>query len=125
MIEPAGAEVVLDALLGTGDPSEYEVALSSLDPDDGWSEINHASYDRVTVGNSSSDWSDVSDQEKMNETEVQFPAATGDWGHVRGVGLYDPISGERVLRGRVVPPRRVRNGDMPRFSVGTMVVRVR
>jgi len=125
MLEQPGAKVVLNTLLGSGDPSEWEVALSSEDPDDGWSEITGGSYERVTIGNTEDEWSDVSDQEKMNEAAVMFPTATSNWGRIRAIGLYDPSTGERKMRGRVIPPRSVRDGDTPRFAIGTMVIRAR
>ena len=63
------------------------------------------------------------DSTGANSAQINFPAATADWGTVIGAGIYDAVtSGRFMYFGTLSTSRTIRNGDTFRFDVGNLKV---
>jgi hypothetical protein len=131
---------VLDAMLGAGATllgGSLEVALSTADPledGSGLAEPSGNGYARVSVNNDGAQWGAASTGGdgkglKDNLATITFPAASGgawglishwaiiDGGNVKIKGLVDNGSG-------VATPRQVNDGDIFRFPVGNLRIKL-
>ena len=53
-----------------------------------------------------------------NDADVNFPAATGDWGNIVGVGLFDAATLGNLLCLKTISTKAVNNLDTARFQAG-------
>lgn len=75
------------------------------------------SYARVQKNS----WPAASGAAVSNDTEVAFPEATGDWGTVAGIGVYDsgPGTGGNLLAyGALTASKPVPSGVQAKFPIG-------
>jgi len=101
-------------------PASVYVALFTTDPTDAGSgtEVSGGSYARVaaTFGAPSGGVS-------TNSGTVSFPTATGSWGSVTHMGIYDASSaGNLLFHGALTVPKTVGNGDTVTFAIGSLSV---
>lgn len=109
---------LLDHALGTRQytmPSQVYVALLDARGD----ELSGNSYARVSV-----DFTATTTGGQASPTStVRFPQASGDWGTVRSVALYDAsTSGNVLFQEDLTVERTVLNGDTFQFATDRLIV---
>ena len=104
-------------------PTIY-VGLSTADPGDNAAALAEPSgngYARVET--SASDWAAASGGSKANAAAITFPEASGSWGTVTYVCLFDAAtSGNLLASGALTEGLAITNGQTPRFSIGALTV---
>ena len=104
---------ILDHLFGKGvysPPSIYVALIGGV-------EISGNGYARVSTV--PADWTISSGGAISNVNKISFPTATGDWGLILEVALYDAISGGNELaNGFSVPPQNVTDGKIFSIAAG-------
>lgn len=120
---------VLDALFGASAlsvPGTWYVGLLTALPSDdgtGGTEVAGGSYARVAVLNTVGNFPAAAGGQKSNGAAIVFPTASGSWGTIVGVGLWDTASGGTPrLFGLLDASRAVITGDDFRFQVGTLAL---
>lgn len=86
------------------------------------SEVVGGSYSRqpVTYSRSGSEPTVMS-----NDTIIEFPVASADWGVVTHVGIWDSaVGGNMVARKDIDTPKDIKIGDVSRFLVGELTVAI-
>ena len=117
---------VLDHLFGKGvyNPPTIWVGLSTADPLDdesGLAEPSGNNYARVET--SGSDWDAASGGATANATAITFPAASGSWGTVTHICLFDASSAGNLLASVALDSSQaVTTDQIPRFSAGEIDV---
>ena len=113
--------IVLDWLFST----IKWVGLSTADPTDdgsGLAEPSGNAYARVEVP--SSYWGDAADGTISNTTAITFPRATGSWGTVTHVVIWDHASDNDpshiVASGALDDSLAITSGIQSRFAAGTL-----
>lgn len=91
---------ILDAMLGSGSPTNWYVGLTSANPNDdgtGFVEPVGAGYARVLVVNSVGNWPAATTTAgrtvKKNGAKITWPNPTGAWGNIVGWGLFLALTG--------------------------------
>lgn len=113
----------LDHILGTSSstsPSDVYVALYTSDPgrDDSGTEVSEGGYSRQTVTFTSS-----TDGSSSSDVEVEFGAATEDWGSITHMALHaDSSASDLILFGSLDTSRTVNEDDFLRFESGNITV---
>ena len=116
------------------------IALFTTNPsnDNGGSavEVSGNNYIRANVAASLSGWtgtqggsgavSSGSSGFANNASAITFQAPTGDWGVVRGFGMYDSFTGGNLLfYGALTIPKTINNGDAaPSFAANTLCIQI-
>jgi len=109
--------------------TDLYVGLSSSDPLDDSSGVSEPTtgkgYARVkTTDGSSTSWQvvDATGTTVDNSVQIEFPAATEDWGDLAYGVLYSgSTSGSSVLAsGSLTTSKSIASGDIARFSAGSM-----
>lgn len=58
-----------------------------------------------------------------NDATVQWPVATGSWGTISGVALFDdPVSGNALAQGTLGTPKAIDTSDVLRFTSGSLAL---
>lgn len=121
----AVANAVLDSLLGTTGilPGTVYVGLLLGPPASngtGVTEPVGGSYARQASVNNGTNWPAASARLKTHAFDITFPVATGNWGLITHVGIFDAISaGNLKLFGALAIPRNIVTTDQFRFLAGT------
>lgn len=99
-LTPTAANSVLDLMFGSGRatsfPATYYLALfttATVPTSSGGTEPSGNAYARVAVTNNDTNFPAASGGTKANATSVIWPTASGSWGTVGYVGLYNAASG--------------------------------
>jgi hypothetical protein len=105
-------------------PATLYFALFTTAPTDtgGGIEVTGTGYTRASSTNNTSNWSNATSGSKTNATQITFPAATGTWGSVNAIGIFDASTGGNLLFWTTIPPRAVVSGDVPRFAPGGVTI---
>lgn len=117
---------VLDHILGGADytrPANVYYALYTAGPTDagGGTQVTGNNYARVEVANNSTNFPASSSGQKQNGAIITFPTATGAWGTVSHVGIFDAASGGNLLMHAALSSTKViENGDTPSWPVGAL-----
>ena len=87
-------------------------------------EASGGSYARVAVAAANWGQNPAGGSVVQNNATVTFPAATGSWGTITGIGLYDASSsGNLLFAGPVEPGLNVTTGSVPvTFLAGQIIV---
>lgn len=125
MLVDAVANAVLDRLLGdTAGPIgavAYIGLLLALPNADGTgvSEPVGNAYSRVAVANNATQWPTAVARVKQHANDITFPTATGTWGTLGWVGVFDAVSGGNLrIFDALTVPRLIVNTDTYRFLAG-------
>lgn len=100
-------------------PTAWYIALFTTDPTDAGTgtEVSGGSYARKTVAFS------VTGDTATNSATVTFPTATGDWGTIGWIGIYDAsTSGNLLFHGAVAVAKSILNGDTFQISSGNLSI---
>ena len=86
-------------------------------------EVTGGSYDRVSKTNNTTNFATVGDNvAKVNSNDIQFPAASANWGTITYTGCFDgnaKTSGDNLLLwADLTASRVVNNGDTAKFATG-------
>ncbi len=101
-------------------PSSFHVALFTSAPSDtgGGTEVSGGSYARQTT---TFNVSGTSPTEATNAAAIEYPTATGDYGTVVAVGVFDASSGGNLLAyASLTASKTVATGDVFRFDAGAL-----
>lgn len=80
-------------------PATVYMAAFTATPSDsgGGTEATGGSYARVSITNNTTNWPNSSGGTKSNGTAITFPTASGSWGTIVAVGLFDASSSGNLL----------------------------
>lgn len=115
---------VMDHLFGKGSytPPTIHVGLSTADPLDtaaGLAEPVGNGYARVQT--SEANWNASSGGLIDNAAVLTFPEATGSWGTITHVALFDAATaGNMLSHGSLAVSKLISSGDTPRFPIGDL-----
>lgn len=116
----------IDHITGKGAytaPTCY-LGLSTADPGEdasGLSEPSGNGYARVET--EASDWNAASSGSTTNAADISFPAATGSWGTITHVALFDAASGGNMLAsGELDSPQAITADQIARFTAGDLTL---
>ena len=118
---------VLDQLFGATAytaPATLHFELFTQAPSDavGGAPVSGNGYARASYANTPSNWPNAANGTKSNASQITFPAATGNWGAVVAIGIFDAPSGGQLLFWTTIPSRQVVSGDVPRFAAGGVTI---
>jgi hypothetical protein len=102
-------------------PSTLYVALYTSAPSDtgGGTEVSGGAYARQTAAFT------VTGNEASNTSAIEYPTATGDYGTVVAVGVFDALtSGNLLAYGNLTTSKTVSTGDVFRFNAGAIDITV-
>lgn len=100
-------------------PTAWYVALFTDDPTDAGTgtEVSGGSYARTAVTFT------VSGDTASNSGAVEFPEATGSWGTITHIGIYDAsTSGNLIAHAALTASKAIASGDILRFPIGELDV---
>jgi hypothetical protein len=125
-------DAALDHIFGGPDYTRVAtlyIGLSTSDPGEaaaGLAEPSGGSYARVALVNSSNNWDAAASGVKRNTGAITFPEATGSWGNVNYVAIWDnPTStgaGAFLGSGALGTAKNVVTGDTPRFQANSLSI---
>jgi hypothetical protein len=97
-----GENKVLDAYFGQSPapPSTFHFAAFTVMPDEagaGGVEPSGNGYERAAFGNNSTNFPAASGSQKANAVAILWPAATGSWGTILGIGIYDAATDGNLI----------------------------
>lgn len=109
---------------GTFTPPTVYVGLSTADPTvDGSGVVEPSGNGYARVETSAADWNAASSQAKTNANAITFPAATGSWGTVAYVVLYDAASGGNFLGyGALDSSESISTDQIARFAAAALSI---
>lgn len=59
----------------------------------------------------------------VNSTDIVFPTATGDWGSITHIGIYDSLtSGNLLFHGALSATKIILTGDVFKFASGALSI---
>ena len=107
-------------------PATIYVGLSSSLPTDSGGNITEPSgngYARVAVTNNTTNWPVTSTGSKTNGVPITFASATGAWGSVSYVVLFDSLtSGNFLAQGTLSTSKSPTAGDVLSYGTGTLTI---
>lgn len=109
---------LIDHLLGSGTytkPSSLELALYIGDPAQGGVEVDGTDYARQTITFT------IDGGTAENNTSIEFPQATEEWGVVTHIVVFDE-SGNNLVSAELTDSLDIGVGDIPRFASGGISV---
>lgn len=87
----------------------------------GGTEVAGGSYARVAVTNDATNWPNAVAGAKSNALALTFAQATGSWGTVTYVGIFDALTGGNLQDfAPLTASKTVQNGDVVQFGVGSL-----
>ena len=101
-------------------PTNIYVSLHTADPQDDASgaEVSGGSYARTAVTMGA-----PTNGSGTNSADVQFPQATGDWGTVTHIGIWDATtSGNMLFHTPLDTSKNITTGDVFKIASGSLTV---
>jgi len=101
-------------------PANIDVSLHTADPTDDASgaEVSGGSYARTAVTMGA-----PTNGSGTNSADVQFPQATGDWGTVTHIGIWDATSsGNMLFHTPLDTSKNITTGDVFKIASGSLTV---
>ena len=106
-------------------PGTLYVGLYTAAPTDagGGTEVSGNSYARVAGTANTSNWANSTAGATSNSNAITFPQASGSWGTVVALGIFDAsTSGNLLAWADLTTSKLVGNGDTPSFAAGDLDV---
>ena len=106
-------------------PGSLYLGLFTTAPDvsAGGVECSGNGYARARFSNAPGSWAEAAAGQKTLATCVGFPVASGSWGTVTAIGLFDASSGGNLWAWRPVSPTfAVSSGELAVVEAGDLVV---
>jgi hypothetical protein len=125
-ITDAAELLMLDWINGVGTPTRpttpLKVALYTVAPNQetmaGGTEVSGGSYARTNVT-----FTAASAGASANTADVEFPAATGSWGTIVAMAIFDSAGSPVALwSGAVSPNKTIDSGDTFRIPAGQLTL---
>lgn len=112
-------KILLHVLSNTSytSPTTVYLGLHTADPTDAGTgtEVSGGSYARQSFA------STISGNAASNTSAIEFPTATGSWGTVTHVGVWDNASGGNLLfHGQLTNSKTIASGDVFRVPAGDL-----
>lgn len=112
-------KILLHVLSNTSytSPTTVYLGLHTADPTDAGSgtEVSGGSYARQSFA------STVSGAAASNTSAIEFPTATGSWGTITHVGVWDNLtSGNLLFHGALTTSKTIASGDVFRVPAGDL-----
>lgn len=108
-------------------PTTYYIALSTANPKgdgSGLSEPSGNGYERKSVDNNKTNWSTSSDGVISNAIEIAFIEATGNWGTITHLAIFDAESGGNMLvYEKLITPKTVEADQTVKCAIGDLEIR--
>jgi hypothetical protein len=105
-------------------PTNVYVALFTAAPSDsgGGTEVSSGSYARVSIARADAQWNAPGTAGLIdNVNAITFPTATGSWGTVTHVGIFDAATaGNLLMWGALGTSKAVGIGDTFSFAAGAL-----
>jgi hypothetical protein len=101
-------------------PTTCFVSLHTADPTDAGTgtEVSGGSYVRTSVTMGS-----PSDGVSTNSAAVEFPQATGSWGTISHIGIWDAVStGNMLFHTALDASKVIESGDIFKIAIGSLSV---
>lgn len=101
-------------------PTNIYVSLHTADPTDAGTgtEVSGGSYARTAVTMGA-----PTNGSGTNSADVQFPQATGDWGTVTHIGIWDATtSGNMLFHTPLDASKNITTGDVFKIASGSLTV---
>lgn len=101
-------------------PTNIYVSLHTADPTDAGTgtEVSGGSYARTAVTMGA-----PTNGSGTNSADVQFPQATGDWGTVTHIGIWDATtSGNMLFHTPLDTSKNITTGDVFKIASGSLTV---
>lgn len=98
-------------------PTTLYLALYTTAPTDtgGGTELSGSGYARQTVAFT------VTNDTASNTSAIEFPTATGSWGTIVAVGVFDQLtSGNLLAYGNLTASKAIASGDVFRVPAGDL-----
>lgn len=87
----------------------------------GGTEVAGGSYARIAVTNDATNWPNAVAGAKSNAVALAFAAATGTWGSVTHVGIFDALTAGNLQDfATLTTPKTVVSGDVVQFGIGSL-----
>lgn len=122
---------VLDHLFGKATwtpPTSFWVALSTSEPLDNGTNVSEPGSNYARQETTASWWNTavVNDQTTItNALEIAFPFASGGWGLVTHVALFDASTGgEMIASGPLVAPVNILNNYELKFPINNLTLQL-
>lgn len=113
----------LDAAFGSGKTASFPATVYLALFLQNGSEVSGGSYARKAVTNNSTNFPNASGGQKSNGTQIDFVAATANWGTVYTHKWMDAASAGNIIHsGLLQTPTAVNNGQTASFPIGTVIV---
>ena len=112
-------KILLHVLSNTAytSPTTVYLGLHTADPTDAGTgtEVSGGSYARQSFA------STISGNAASNTSAIEFPTATGSWGTLGWVGVWDNVSGGNLLfHGALTTSKTIASGDVFRVPAGDL-----
>ena len=112
-------KILLHVLSNTAytSPTTVYLGLHTADPTDAGSgtEVSGGSYARQSFA------STISGNAASNTSAIEFPTATGSWGTVTHVGVWDSLTtGNLLFHGALTASKTIASGDVFRVPAGDL-----
>lgn len=112
-------KILLHVLSNTSytSPTTVYLSLHTADPTDAGTgtEVSGGSYARQSFA------STISGNAASNTSAIEFPTATGSWGTIGWVGVWDNVSGGNLLfHGALTTSKTIASGDVFRVPAGDL-----
>ena len=112
-------KILLHVLSNTAytSPTTVYLGLHTADPTDAGTgtEVSGGSYARQSFA------STISGNAASNTSAIEFPTATGSWGTVTHVGVWDNLtSGNLLFHGALTNSKTIASGDVFRVPAGDL-----
>jgi hypothetical protein len=117
---------LLDHVMGKGSytPPTIYVGLSTADPGDDAATLAEPSgngYARVTTA--ASDWNAASGGSITNANAISFPTASGSWGTLTHVALFNAASaGNMLCSGALGASQAISTNQVARFAAAALTI---
>ena len=114
---------MLDHMLGTGSftaPSNVFLSLWTSDPTDAGSgtELSGDGYARQDIN-----FGAASSGVATSSGVVTFPTATGSWGSITHIGIFDAVSsGNLLFHGALSASKTISSGDVMQIANGAITI---
>lgn len=80
-------------------------------------------YNRSLIPNTKDSWTTASNGSLTNSIAISFSAAAGgNWGTVKGIGLYDAITGGNLLAWSTGVNKLIEDTDSVSINIGSMSI---
>lgn len=117
---------LLDHSVGDGaftSPTGVYLALFTTATTDagGGTEVSGGSYARQQI--TAANWAAASGGSKTTTIDVNFPTASGSWGTITNIAIYDAVTtGNMLWHGTLSASKAIGSGDVFRMAAGQLTL---